>query len=114
MNVINHAKNSPPPSSRAVTPEQLNQMLEAIVDGKYSWACILMLRSVGYNPLDYIPYRTYARIMKENNAHSSSHRIDDLGCLEPLEGEGNRHQMSQVKGGSRAQSYLPNWMTRWL
>jgi hypothetical protein len=120
MNV--NSKSSPSASSRAMTPDQLNQVLEAIVDGKYSGACILMLRFIGYNPLDYIPYRTYARIMKENSDHSRSHRIEDLGCLEPLEEESDsvsadlsvRHQISQVRGGNRAQSYLPTWMSRWL
>jgi hypothetical protein len=112
MNVTNQSKSSPPQSGRAMTPDQLNQVLEAIVDGKYSGACILMLRFVGYNPLDYIPYRTYARIMKENSAHSASHRIDDLGCLESLDGESSRHSISQVKGGSRAQFHFPTWMTQ--
>jgi hypothetical protein len=107
---FNHSKGSLPQSHRAITPEQLNQILEAIVDGKYSWACILMLRSVGYNPLNYIPYRTYARMMKENNAN----QIHDLGCLEPLEGEPNRDRISQVRGGNRAQFCWTTWLNRWL
>lgn len=41
-------------------------MVEAILQGKYSWACVLILRSAGYNPLHYIPYRTYKRIIQEN------------------------------------------------
>ena len=47
-------------------PEKLDQIIDAIVDGKYSWACVLLLRSNGLNPLHYIPYRTYNRLMKEN------------------------------------------------
>lgn len=47
-------------------PEKLDQIVDAIVDGKYSWACVLLLRSNGLNPLHYIPYRTYNRLLKEN------------------------------------------------
>ncbi|NEQ28069.1 MAG: HetP family heterocyst commitment protein, partial [Microcoleus sp. SIO2G3] len=32
-----------------------------------SWACVLILRSAGYNPLHYLPYRTYARLVKGRN-----------------------------------------------
>lgn len=46
--------------------EQLAPIIEAIIDGKYSWACVLLLRLAGYNPLHYIPYRTYNRLLKEN------------------------------------------------
>ncbi|NET32304.1 MAG: HetP family heterocyst commitment protein [Cyanothece sp. SIO1E1] len=48
-------------------PEKFNQLIEAIIDGKYSWACVLFLRFVGYNPLDYMPYRTYNRLLKEHD-----------------------------------------------
>ena len=55
-----------------IHPEQLDQVVEAILAGKYSWACVLMLRFVGYNPMHYIPYRTYNRILKENARMSRS------------------------------------------
>jgi hypothetical protein len=93
MNVMNPLRNNLP--HRTLTAEQLDQILDAIVDGKYSWACILLLRSVGYNPLNYMPYRTYARIVKDNSA-----RITDLSCLEPLEGQTNGDRVSQVRGGN--------------
>jgi hypothetical protein len=51
---------------KAMTQEQFNRVVEAIVEGKYSWACVLILRFAGYNPLHYIPYRTYKRLLKEN------------------------------------------------
>lgn len=51
---------------KALSPEQLNQIVEAIADGRYSWACVLILRFVGYNPLHFIPQRTYSRLIKEN------------------------------------------------
>ncbi len=63
----------------AITPEQLNQVIEAITDGRYSWACVLMLRFIGYNPLHYIPQRTYSRLIKEHrpvvNTHTSGNNI---------------------------------------
>jgi hypothetical protein len=49
-----------------MTQDQFNQIVEAILEGKYSWACVLILQFAGYNPLHYIPYRTYNRITKEN------------------------------------------------
>lgn len=52
-------------------PEQFDQVVEAILAGKYSWACVLMLRFAGYNPLHYIPYRTYNRLLKENSLSRS-------------------------------------------
>jgi hypothetical protein len=49
-----------------VLPEKLDPIIDAIVDGKYSWACVLLLRAHGLNPLHFIPYRTYNRLLKEN------------------------------------------------
>lgn len=49
-----------------MSTEQLNQVIEAIISGKYSWACVLILRFSGYNPLQYMPYRTYNRLIKQN------------------------------------------------
>jgi hypothetical protein len=46
--------------------EQFSKLVRAIARGKYSWACILFLEFVGYNPSDYIPCRTYHRLIKEN------------------------------------------------
>lgn len=51
---------------KVMTTEQFNQVVEAILAGKYSWACVLILRFAGYNPLHYIPYRTYNRLVKDN------------------------------------------------
>jgi hypothetical protein len=52
--------------TKAMTEEQFEQIVEAILAGKYSWACVLILRFGGYNPLHYIPYRTYNRLLKDN------------------------------------------------
>jgi hypothetical protein len=58
---------SPKNCDNAITPEQFNQVIAAIAEGRYSWACVLILRFIGYNPLHYIPQRTYSRLIKENN-----------------------------------------------
>lgn len=57
---------------KAISNEQLNQVIEAITEGRYSWACVLLLRFVGYNPLHFIPQRTYSRLIKENNQPQST------------------------------------------
>lgn len=102
--------------NKAMTNEQFNQVVDAILSGKYSWACLLILRFSGYNPLHYIPYRTYNRLMKSNremqpskvnakishfpeakNKQQSAQIKDiDLYCLEDIE-----PQSAQVKGGQR-------------
>lgn len=110
--------------------EQLAPIIEAIIEGKYSWACVLLLRLAGYNPLHYIPYRTYNRLLKENytftknnqqkrlESHSKRSRlvadispveepgekINDLAYLEVM---GDRH--SQARGG-----FWPQYLSPWL
>ena len=59
---------------KAMTTEQFNQVVEAILSGKYSWACVLILRFAGYNPLHYIPYRTYNRLVKDNRQDNQSNK----------------------------------------
>lgn len=64
--------------SRNNNTEQVEQIVKAIIAGKYSWACVLILRFGGYNPIDYIPYRTYIRLLKNNclSDHSKQNQID--------------------------------------
>ncbi|MDY6938008.1 MAG: HetP family heterocyst commitment protein [Cyanobacteriota bacterium] len=64
--------------SKIMTREQYDQVVEAILAGKYSWACLLILRFGGYNPLHYMPYRTFNRLMKENRqgCKPSGHRME--------------------------------------
>jgi hypothetical protein len=57
---------------KKINNEQIEQILKAIIAGKYSWACVLILRFAGYNPIDYIPYRTYIRLLKNNCLVESS------------------------------------------
>lgn len=63
--------------NKKINPEQFDQIVEAILAGKYSWACVLILRLAGYNPLHYIPYRTYNRLLKENSQANKSHQQND-------------------------------------
>ncbi|MEA5597744.1 HetP family heterocyst commitment protein [Rivularia sp. UHCC 0363] len=46
--------------------KQVEEVIKAILTRKYSWACVLILRFHGYDPVDYIPYRTYIRLLKDN------------------------------------------------
>ncbi len=65
---------------KTINHEQFDQVVEAILAGKYSWACVLMLRFAGYNPLHYIPYRTYNRLLKENSQQlrGNQHQSENL------------------------------------
>ena len=49
-----------------MSDKEFDLIISAIIDGKYSFACILMLRHYGYDPRDYIPYGTYNRLIKKN------------------------------------------------
>ena len=62
---------------KKMNPEQFDQIVEAILGGKYSWACVLLLRFAGYNPLHYIPYRTYNRLLKENSKVGRVHQVQN-------------------------------------
>jgi hypothetical protein len=53
-------------AERQLKSEEMDQILSAILSGKYSWACALMLQFTGHEPLNYLPQRTYTRIMREN------------------------------------------------
>jgi hypothetical protein len=77
---------------KSMEPEQFNQVIEAILEGKYSWACVLILRFAGYNPLHYIPYRTYNRLSKDNRStcKSSSQLGENLNNVVASDGS-QRH-----------------------
>jgi hypothetical protein len=51
---------------KSIPKQKFEEVVDAILAGKYSWACVLILRAGGYNPLYYIPYRTYIRLIKRN------------------------------------------------
>lgn len=130
MNTMNHEMSSSSNLDKAINPEQFDQVVEAILAGKYSWACVLMLRFAGYNPLHYIPYRTYNRLLKENShvtranpkpnetlkiaklpsEKKSNDRVTPTSCLSKikdlayLEVVGKRK--TEIRGGSQQQ-----WLT---
>lgn len=66
---ISYSKTSP---DQTINSEQFTQIIDAILAGKYSWACFLLLRCLGYNPLHYIPYRTYHRLVQEHTEVNQS------------------------------------------
>lgn len=65
--------------SKAMTSEQFDQVVEAISEGRYSWACVLILRFAGYNPVHFIPVRTYSRLLKETRERKIRSLRDDAG-----------------------------------
>ncbi len=72
---------------RVMNEEQFHQVIDAILAGKYSWACVLILRFAGYNPLHYIPYRTYNRLMKDNGQNPRSKSKSCSSNLSPKNNE---------------------------
>jgi hypothetical protein len=113
---------------RAMAPEQFEQVIEAILAGKYSWACVLILRFAGYNPLHYIPYRTYNRIIKDNtpknNRRSQSLESgEDVIAIEPVQASKRLHDLSyleeipstasqKVGGGFSGLFTMMNWRNK--
>ena len=65
-----------------MSEERFNRIVQAIATGQYSWACLLVLRFAGYNPLHYIPYRTYNRLMKD---HRENERLPATSKIPNLE-----------------------------
>ena len=76
--------------------EKLAPIIEAIIEGKYSWACVLLLRSIGYNPLHYIPYRTYNRLVKENYL-TSAKQESQIACDEQHSQDSNRERSQNIR-----------------
>lgn len=101
---------------KAMTPEQFTQVVEAILEGKYSWACVLILKFAGYNPVHYMPYRTYIRLVKDNqNRRSQSAQqntktatIHDLNYAESL----HTQKVVNIRGGNRNTSPF-SWTQLW-
>ena len=48
--------------------EKIEEIVQFILLGQYSLACFMFLQVIGRNPLDYIPYRTYNRLVKDKKA----------------------------------------------
>jgi hypothetical protein len=92
--------------NKTINAEQLDQVVEAILGGKYSWACVLMLRFAGYNPLHYIPYRTYNRLLKENSEQLKSHHDNDNLIAKPSTKERSGHVSSSCLSKIKDLAYL--------
>ena len=103
---------------KVMTTEQFNQIVDAILAGKYSWACVLILRFAGYNPLHYIPYRTYNRLIKthrqnpkrspDNDQISAKRQtnrksLSNITDLSHMDTAGEKTQ--SVRGGYQDQSF---------
>ncbi len=90
-----------PKIDKAMTTEQFTQVVDAILNGKYSWACLLILRFAGYNPLHYIPYRTFNRLMKENDmgdrTHSDSKKESLLAQYRPTQPVASAIRSSEIR-----------------
>ena len=85
-----------------INPEQFDQLIEAILAGKYSWACVLMLRFVGYNPLHYIPYRTYNRLLKENSRNrNTNQKNENLKIAKPAQEKRSEKNLSPSSLGKK-------------
>lgn len=82
---------------KTINTEQLNQIVEAILAGKYSWACFLLLRSSGYNPLHYIPYRTYNRLVKENCQIGNTNHDNNSRAFSPNQSSSNNPSRTSEK-----------------
>jgi hypothetical protein len=46
---------------------QFQEIVKAIILGKYSWACVLFLQFSGCDPLEYIPAETYQKLVADNS-----------------------------------------------
>ena len=112
-----------------LTDEQFDRVGEAILSGKYSWACVLILHFAGYNPVQYIPYRTYNRILnstykkRQNNQNktdsinlvnsavvtNNDRKLGAIADLEYLEIASDRS--SEINGGSQK---LPLDLSHWF
>lgn len=121
-----YSKSNSNSQNKVMTDEQFNQVVDAILSGKYSWACLLILRFSGYNPLHYIPYRTYNRLMKTNRdlgnqpsklmprtkeseparfKQKNTRELQDIYYLEDAD-----RQSDKIKGGKR--TFSSNVITR--
>ncbi|WP_017652214.1 HetP family heterocyst commitment protein [Fortiea contorta] len=80
MNPENIESNQP--TNKIIQTEQVEQIIKAVLAGKYSWACVLFLHFVGYNPIKYIPYRTYIRLLKNNCLLGKNHNNKNVEFVE--------------------------------
>jgi hypothetical protein len=58
--------------SSAISEDKMEEIIDAILQGKYSSACLLLLEETGHDPLHYIPYRTYNRLQNQRQQEISA------------------------------------------
>jgi hypothetical protein len=97
-------------SEQQLSTEEMDQILNAILSGKYSWACALVLQFTGHEPLHYLPQRTYTRIMRDNvyapynpNPGMNSSLLADLKPRDLSDAE-----TQQLQGGLAAWFVVPD------
>ncbi len=88
--------NSDQDAVKTMNLEQFDCIVRAIVEGKYSWACVLILRFAGYNPAHYIPYRTYKRLIKENRRSQTAEQTIKPAA-KTISSESQEYSYSQIK-----------------
>jgi hypothetical protein len=49
------------------------EILKAIILGKYAWACVLFLHFFGCDPLEYMSVEVYDKLVQENNLLAKNH-----------------------------------------
>ena len=103
----------------SMSEEEFALVVDAILNGKYSWACVLVLQNAGYEPGHYIPYRTLNRLIKENgfptchgsNTCQGQPRRAVNGRNKPTARKGMRdlnffelstNESKEIKGGNRS------------
>jgi hypothetical protein len=98
-------------TSRQFSTEQMDQILNAILSGKYSWACALILQFTGHEPLHYLPQRTYTRIMRDNvYAPDKPGSSDNSGLLADLKPRDlSDTEANQLQGGFSAWFAAPDY-----
>ena len=93
-----------------IAKETMNRIIECIIDGKYSSACLILLEAAGYDPLHYIPYSTYNRLQKQLQTLNYQHTVfqtsarlnmNDLDYIESLPIEPLSKETSSIHGGTR-------------
>lgn len=100
-------------ASKEISEDKMDVIIDAILEGKYSYACLMTLEATGHEPTQYIPYRTYNRLQKQRQANYRRDRqsaskvsplrpkIVDIDYVEPVgESEksvsgGNGHQWNE-------------------
>ena len=83
--MFSHISNQNNKKHKFMTEEQFEKIVDAVLAGKYSWACVLILQAGGYNPAHYIPYRTYNRLIKNNRlGKQKEHQQDEANQSQEL------------------------------